>query len=451
MRTGRGRGGDACEAFGRALRETFGMRHAFLHCTGRAALSAAFRAMRALAPTRDEVLLPAYTSYSVAAAAVHAGMRVALYDLEPDTLAPSHDSVAAAMGERTLCVVACHLFGYPVDIAALRILCQQHGAWLLDDAAQAMGASIGGRHAGTCGDVGLFSLARGKNITAVDGGVLITGSDELARQLAQDAPYAVSHAITDNASPDNASPDNVPPDDARGGVVARGAGETFCRVDAVLAAKAVVLWVCQHPRAYWLPASLPFLHIGASRLEPRFASGGLRPLQAAMALRALGRLDAVNAGRRAMAHRIVQRLRDVCGLRTVAAQPGADPVFTRLPLLPGAEGWTGGGPPQMGALGMVRSYPQSLRDLAALSPHRVAGQDCPVARWVAASLITLPTHAFVEQRDMDAMVGILVRATTKGPGGRLPVAQSAAFPGPPATSGPAGPAASTAIGGGGAR
>jgi perosamine synthetase len=90
------------------------------------------------------VLLPAFTSFSVPSAVVNAGLKVSLYDLHPRTLAPDPVSLEKAMNHKTLCVVACHLFGYPLDLGPLRELCRAHGAALL----RRRGAGHGGAHQG---------------------------------------------------------------------------------------------------------------------------------------------------------------------------------------------------------------------------------------------------------------------------------------------------------------
>lgn len=428
-------GCDALGALGLALHMVTGCRHAFALGTGRAALSITLCAMRRLAPERDVVLLPAYTSYSVAAAAVHAGLRVRLYDLDPFTLAPRMEDVATQMDGRVLAVVACHLFGYPVPTAALRSLCQGYGARLVDDAAQAMGARSADGLAGTTGDAGLFSLARGKNITAVDGGLVIMHDDALAASMATLAPWAVLPGVPsvpggeDNAgAPAMASamasgpaPGPVPPvscfASAHASDVlcapAEGLAATVAR-DMSLLARVVALRLFQNPILYWLPASLPFLGIGTSRFDSHFEVAPLRPLQATLAARAMGRLDAINAARSGVAAALEQRLEHVPGVRTLDVQPGAVPVHLRLPVLPAACEWPGDTVPEAPRLGLVRSYPLSLQDLAAQTPplaaHLLPGPDCPTARWLAATLLTLPTHAGVTHADMDAMADSLAVA-----------------------------------------
>ncbi|WP_164562260.1 DegT/DnrJ/EryC1/StrS family aminotransferase [Nitratidesulfovibrio vulgaris] len=442
----------ALKALGTALHALTGCRHAFALGTGRAALSVTLQAMRRLAPARDVVLLPAYTSYSVAAAAVHAGLLVRLYDLDPATLAPRMEDVTAQLDDRVLAVVACHLFGYPVPTGALRDLCHGAGAMLVDDAAQAMGARSADGLAGTTGDAGLFSLARGKNITAVDGGLVVTDDDALAAAVAGLVPWAAlpctastaaTPSVTTAATPSAPGPvTGLATGDASGAAPGEASGTTAAGpstgtspapaqgraaeavADMRLLARVVVLRLFLNPSLYWVPASLPFLGIGTSRFDPDFEVGPLRPLQATLAARAMARLDAINGDRSRVATALEQRLHHVPGLRTLCVQPGATPVHLRLPVLPEACEWPGDTVPEASRLGLVRSYPLSLQDLAAEAPrlatHLLPGPDCPASRWLAATLLTLPTHAGVTEDDMDAMADNLSAVMAGVPAGEMP-------------------------------
>ena len=358
---------EALDGLREAVQKKFGVRHAFFATSGRAGLSAGLRALRRLNPERDEVLLPAYTSFSVPSAVVNAGLKVSLYDLQPDTLAPDMESLERAMGPRTLCVVACHLFGYPVDLKPIETLCRQHGAALFDDAAQAMGASIGGRLSGTMGDVGLFSLSRGKNMTAVDGGIVLTDRDDVAEGL--------SACLEDN-------------------------GARFILARNML--NAMALTVLMHPNAYWLPASLPFLNIGASIFDPKFEIEALDTFRVAMAFSVLKRLDDINSGRRQVASNLLKCLSDAASVRFIRPLPEAAPVFLRLPLLPESVNWPHPHVSENSVLGIVRSYPLALHEIVDLKPHLSNVIDkFPVASYLAKNILTIPTHKFVNNKYLD--------------------------------------------------
>src|SRR5687767_12905029 len=121
------------------VREKFGVRHAAFTSTGRAGMTLMLQAMRRLAgPARDEVVMPSYTCYSVAASAVKAGLKVRLVDINPDTLDIDQDDLARNDLTRVLAIVATNLYGLPNDLPALSAIARRHGVFLIDDAAQAM-------------------------------------------------------------------------------------------------------------------------------------------------------------------------------------------------------------------------------------------------------------------------------------------------------------------------
>ena len=111
---------------------------------------------------RNEVLIPGYTCYSVAASVVRAGLKIQVYDLDPRTFQPDLDSVKQGLNERTLAIVTQHLFGIPSPVEGIKDLAGEVGAHLIEDAAQSMGASQAGHQVGTLGDFGFYSFGRGK-------------------------------------------------------------------------------------------------------------------------------------------------------------------------------------------------------------------------------------------------------------------------------------------------
>ena len=112
----------AVDDFNQEICTRFGVRHALTISSGRAALSLLFQALQTLHPERDEVVLPAYTSFSVPSAVVSAGLKVSLYDLEVPTLSPAMSSLEQALSDRTLCIVVCNLYGYPCNMDVIRTL-----------------------------------------------------------------------------------------------------------------------------------------------------------------------------------------------------------------------------------------------------------------------------------------------------------------------------------------
>src|SRR6266550_4678318 len=161
------------------IRRHFGVGHVFLVSSGTAALALTLLALKSLSDKSD-VVMPAYTCFSVPAAILKAGLRPALCDVNPSTFDFDHALLEQALTPTTLCVIAHHLFGVPSEIERIRARCAAKGIYVIEDAAQAMGVDVNGRRLGTLGDVGIFSLGRGKNITCGSGGIIVTSSPAIA-------------------------------------------------------------------------------------------------------------------------------------------------------------------------------------------------------------------------------------------------------------------------------
>jgi len=359
-------GAGAVRFFEEEIRQYFNVRHVFLASSGRAALSVLLSALKQQYPDKNEVVLPAYTSFSVPSAVVNAGLKVALYDLDAETLSPNLASLRNSLSAQTLCIVVCHLYGYPCDMDAIKAIAAARGIPVIDDAAQAMGAMYKGRQVGTLGTAGLFSLSRGKNITAVDGGIIVTDDDRLAATLTQISLQQPQ--VTDTL---------------------------------IMLIKAVVLAVLLFPRVYWLPRSLPFLNIGASVFEPDFVIKTLLPFQAGIAREMLKRLSGINRNRQATAKALLDILREK-GKKVFLPIVGAQPVYLRLPVLS-----AGDQPVESPALGVVKSYPAALDEVVELQPHLVPTGKNPVARNLAEHIVTLPTHEFVTEIDQGKIASFL--------------------------------------------
>ena len=173
--------GPEVDAFERELAAYLGARHVIGVANGTDAITIALRAL-GVSPG-DEVVVPSFTFYASAEAIVTAGARPVFCDVDPATRNVTPDSVRAALTSRTRAIVAVDLFGCPAPVTELREL----GVPVLEDAAQAVGASIGGRRAGGLGDAATVSFYPSKNLGAFgDGGAVITDDDavaELARGL----------------------------------------------------------------------------------------------------------------------------------------------------------------------------------------------------------------------------------------------------------------------------
>ena len=144
-------------------------------------------------PAGAEIIVPAFTYVATLEAAALLGLRPVLADVQPDTFNLNPKAAAAAITPRTGAMVAVHLFGQCADLEALRALATRHGVALIEDNAQAIGATFRFANgetafAGAVGDVGTTSFFPSKNLGGFgDGGALITLDPvraDLLRQLA---------------------------------------------------------------------------------------------------------------------------------------------------------------------------------------------------------------------------------------------------------------------------
>lgn len=150
-------------------------------CNGTCALHLALRASD-VGPG-DEVIVPSLTFAATANAVIQAGARPVLVDCLPDHWNLDPDQVARAVSSKTRAVIPVHLFGHPCDMDRIMEIAGFHDLTVIEDAAEAHGASWGGRRTGAIGHIGCFSFFGNKVITTGEGGMCVTSSAELAERM----------------------------------------------------------------------------------------------------------------------------------------------------------------------------------------------------------------------------------------------------------------------------
>jgi len=169
----------------REFEETWAKRHDAKYCisavNGTLTLEAALRAVGV--GHGDEVIVPPYTFIATANAVRLVGAIPVFADIEADTYNFDMDRVEEAISPKTKAIIPVHFAGLSVDMDRLLPLARQHGIAVIEDAAHAHGSTWRGAPLGSLGDIGSFSLQQSKNLTAGEGGMLITNSEELALKL----------------------------------------------------------------------------------------------------------------------------------------------------------------------------------------------------------------------------------------------------------------------------
>lgn len=347
------------------LRAAFGARELALVDSGTSAVA---MAMRATTRAGGVVALPAYACVDIGAAAIHAQLRVRLYDVDPDTLSADLDSVARVLDAGADTIVVSHLYGYPADVPGISRLAAANGARVIEDAAQGAWGSLLGKRLGSFGPFSVLSFGRGKGMTGGGGGALLaigeSGADTSPR--AEIAPAASS-----------------------------------LRTIVVSTAQ----WALGRPALYALPSAIPALHLGETIYHPASDPRAITAASASLVRASLARADADLAMRRRNAELLARAAEQSRSVRAIRPIGGAEPGYLRFPMRLADTRVANRAQPM---LGIVHGYPNTLADLAELRPSLVGDEPLHGARELQRSMVTLPTHALVSKKDFQRIAEWMV-------------------------------------------
>ncbi|MBI4420550.1 MAG: DegT/DnrJ/EryC1/StrS family aminotransferase [Gemmatimonadetes bacterium] len=363
---------DPRPGLGESLRLAYHADSVLLTGSGEQALELGLRAAAALVgETAPTVALPAFTCFDVASAAVGAGVRIALYDVEPHTLAPDLEALAGTLSRGARIVVATPLYGIPFDWHAVEDCAARFGAVVIEDAAQGHGARWWGRPLGTLGQISVLSFGRGKGWTGGRGGAV------LFRRGAR-APERLS--------------------------------EPTLSADRRIVLTALAQWWLGRPSWYALPASLPWLGLGETTYHEPERPAGMTRAAAGLIEHTRVLAEVEEAARQANAAELLARLPANDDVQPVRCQPGGRPGYLRLPVL--FSGGLAGFARRREArrLGVAASYPSTLAAIPAVRARLTPAE----ARWPGAEtlvrdLVTLPTHSGLTAGDRAALGRLLER------------------------------------------
>lgn len=168
--------GPEVEALEAEVASEVGADHAIGVASGTDALLLPLKALDA--EPGSEVIVPSFTFFATAGAVWNAGLRPVFCDVDPRTFNVTRETLEAAWTEKTVAVVAVHLFGQMADMGGIRELAESRGAFVLEDAAQAIGADSTLGRAGSLGDAAAFSFFPTKNLGGFGDGGMVTSNDE---------------------------------------------------------------------------------------------------------------------------------------------------------------------------------------------------------------------------------------------------------------------------------
>ena len=191
------------EAFEKAFAEFCGAKY----CVGVGnGLDALMLSLKALGIGEgDEVIVPSNTFIATALAVTYAGAKLVFVEPKIETYNIDPERIEAALSEKTKAIMPVHLYGLACDMDPIMTIARKHGLRVIEDCAQAHGATYKGQKIGTFGDVAGFSFYPGKNLGALgDAGAIVTNSEEIARKVRAlgnyGSDYKYHHVLKGNNS-----------------------------------------------------------------------------------------------------------------------------------------------------------------------------------------------------------------------------------------------------------
>ncbi|HUW53618.1 MAG TPA: DegT/DnrJ/EryC1/StrS family aminotransferase [Rhodanobacter sp.] len=358
-----------------------------LECSGTASLLIALTALHELQPLRRQVVIPAFTCPLVAIAVHQAGLEVKLCDLRAGHYDMDPAALQDACNAHTLAIVPTHLGGRVANVDAALAVARTVGAYVIEDAAQALGAHHDGRSVGLLGDVGFFSLAAGKGLSIYEGGLLLARDPLLRDRLARTAARIVPRSIG-----------------------------WECRRSVELLGYAALY----RPHGLRLAYGNP-LRRALRRGDPVSAVGDDFPLtvplhrvgrwRQAVGAHAAARLPAFLDQLSALAQRRRPRLHRIDGITVLDDPPGANGTWPFLLLLLPDQQRRDAALAQLwqASLGVSRLYIHALPDYAYLAGV-VPPQRVPNARDFAARSLSISNSPWMTDADFEAVCGVLEAA-----------------------------------------
>ena len=345
----------------RALREGYAARRVALTDSGTSALVAA---LRLTVGKNGTVAFPGYACVDLAAAARFAGVRVRLYDIDPATLGPDLDSLAATLARGVDAIVVAYLYGFPIDVRSVEELARSAGVPVIEDAAQGAGGMLGERMLGSFGSLSILSFGRGKGTTGGNGGALLCRDPSLAVRFSE-----ARRALGRRPS---------------------GWGDLFG-----IAAQ----WLLGRPALYGIPSSIPALRLGEMVYHPAHEPRALSWVAASLVRNALRGAPRDVAIRRRVAAALDMAAAEGEDIRAIDAIPEGVSGYLRYPVI------DRGSRAERPDMGILRGYKLTLHEQMELRPCLVAGEPpTPGAQELARGLFTLPTHYMVRPSDIKVMM-----------------------------------------------
>jgi dTDP-4-amino-4,6-dideoxygalactose transaminase len=358
------------------IKQKFNINHCLFMSSGRAALYLILECLYELKGDKhkNEVIIPSYTCYSVPGAVEKANLRIRACDVNSNTLSYDLEKLASFDFSRVLAIVTGNLYGIPDELDKIQNIAREHNVYMIDDAAQSMGATVQDRFAGTFGDIGIYSLDKGKNITSIQGGIIVTNNDELS-------------SIVENKI--QSLPD---------------AGKVRTLIDCL---KLIVYAVLLPPSMYWIPGKFPFTQLGTTPYTTDYPLHHYSNKLASLAEILFGKLEYYNQIRIRNANKLKSLLKECKNVHFNNYRDDILPVYLRLPIFVTTQRSELIEKLNQAGIGASSSYPTSIVDIPDIK-HLIHDSDKnqPDGKKIANQIVTLPTHPYTCDKHIQKTVEI---------------------------------------------
>jgi dTDP-4-amino-4,6-dideoxygalactose transaminase len=372
------------------FKKYLGVSYAKVTYSGTAALYLILESLKDLS-SKKTVIIPSYICPLVPLAIKRAGLSVEICDIrgEDFNFNPIELEELCAKNDDILAIMPTHLAGIPLDFDTIERVVKKYKIFIIEDCAQALGATYKDKKVGTLGDFSFFSLCRGKGLTIYEGGVIATNRKEYAQILDK----KISFLVKDNFLSETLK-----------------IWELFG------------YWIFCRPRLFWFVSTLPqiFWNLSGNKLKAEaeyftvdFPIHKVSKMRKSVGHTLFRRLDGEINKQREKALFYLDGLKEVKGIRVIKEAPGTRATYPYLTLIFKE--------PTMcdralklfkdAGLGISQIYSRAITDydyLRQIIPYK----DCPGVRFLAERAITLSTSTFLDKKDLDAVVNRIKKLTS---------------------------------------
>jgi len=345
--------------------------------SGSAALLFLLKSLKEQNPKKTQVIVPVYTCYSIAAVIEHAGLEIVLCDLNPDTLDFNYVELEGYINDKTLAMISTHFFGRKLDYNKLEQIKNATGVIIIEDAAQG-GHSI--TSLGQSSDFIVTSTGRGKPVSTLGGGYLITNNNAPGIQLLLEK-Y-------------------------------KNLAERTLVEEVLVLAKILIVNILLNPYLYTIPFSIPYFRIGETIYPETIPIKKLTKFQQKLFM--LENTDRLNSIRNKHIKYYYHKLKhngsslqpNLSYSELDSYTPMRYPVYLSLNIDTDQENTQN----KMCKYGIVKMYPTLLSDLNQIKSFCLNFNKLfPGGNFIVKNLVTLPTHALLNKHDLEIIVNTTKR------------------------------------------